>query len=56
MAQLHYKRKVRRVALKIILSVKYTSYPEALEVTGLDSLKLRRKKLCLNFAKEMPKK
>ena len=44
--------RVQKVALKIILSEQYKSYSEALELTGLDSLKLRRKKLCLNFAKK----
>ena len=40
------------MALKIILSEQYTSYSEALRLTGLDSLKSRRKKLCFNFAKK----
>ena len=39
--------RVQKVALKIILSEQYKSYSEALELTGLDSLKFRRKKLCL---------
>ena len=44
--------RVQKVALKIILSEQYKSYSEALELTGLDSLKFRRKKLCLNFAEK----
>ena len=44
--------RVQKVALKIILNEQYSSYPEALKLTGLDSLKIRRKKLCLNFAKK----
>ena len=44
--------RVQKVALKIILSEQYTTYSEALRLTGLDSLKFRRKKLCLNFAKK----
>ena len=44
--------RVQKVALKIILSEQYTTYSEALRLTGLESLKFRRKKLCLNFAKK----
>ena len=44
--------RVQKVALKIILNEQYSSYPEALKLTELDSLKFRRKKLCLNFAKK----
>ena len=47
----HIER-VQKVALKIILGERYSSYSEALELTGLESLKSRRKKLCLNFAKK----
>ena len=50
----HIER-VQKVALKIILGERYSSYSEALELTGLESLKSRRKKLCLNFAKKCPK-
>ena len=47
----HIER-VQKVALKIILGERYSSYYEALELTGLESLKSRRKKVCLNFAKK----
>ena len=47
--------RVQKVALRLILKDDYTSYSEALELTGLDSLKTRRKKLCLNFAKKCVK-
>ena len=44
--------RVQKVALKIILGEDYSSHSEALQLTGLESLKSRRKKLCLNFAKK----
>jgi hypothetical protein len=44
--------RVQKVALRVILKENYTSYSEALELTGLETLKARRKKLCLNFAKK----
>ena len=47
--------RVQKVALKLILKDDYTSYSDALELTGLDSLKTMRKKLCLNFAKKCVK-
>ena len=43
--------RVQKVALCIILKNDYTSYSDALEITGLDTLKSRSKKLCHNFAK-----
>ncbi len=44
--------RVQRSALKIILGDKYLSYDNALKVLGLQSLKERRKELCLKFAKK----
>ena len=43
--------RVQKVALKIILQDKYINYSHALKVTGLPTLKARRNKLSLNFAK-----
>ena len=47
--------RVQKVALRIILKDDYTGYSDALELTGLDTLKSRRKKLCRNFAKKCAK-
>ena len=47
--------RVQKVALRIILKDEYTSYSDALLLTGLETLKSRRKKLCLNFAKKCVK-
>ena len=47
--------RVQKVALRIILKNDYSSYPEALKFTGLDTLSARRAKLCLNFAKKCTK-
>ena len=44
--------RVQKVALRIILGPKYTSYSEALKFTGLDTLTDRRRNLCLRFAKK----
>ena len=43
--------RTQKVALRLILHGGYTSYQEALKVTGLETLKLRRNRLCLSFAK-----
>ena len=43
--------RLQKVALRMILKDDYSSYPEALKFTGLDTLSARRAKLCLNFAK-----
>ena len=43
--------RVQKVALKIILKENYLDYPKALKETNLQSLKERRKILCLRFAK-----
>ena len=40
---------VQKLSLKIILGPSYTSYSQALEVTGLDRLELRRENRCLQF-------
>ena len=40
--------RVQKVALRIILGQNYTSYPEALNFTGLDTLSDRRRNLCLH--------
>ena len=37
--------------MRIILKEKYTSYKDALDVVKIDSLEIRREKLCLKFAK-----
>ena len=43
--------RVQKVALRIILQDKYVCYKNALKMTGMPTLKERRNKLCLNFAK-----
>ena len=45
--------RIQKVALKIIFGSSYTTYMDALNWTGLDTLHARRTKLCLNFAKKM---
>ena len=47
--------RVQKVALRIILKDEYTGYSDALEMTGIETLKARRGKLCLNFAKKCVK-
>ena len=42
--------RIQKVALRIILKDRYTSYSEALELTNLPTLKVRRVTLSLNFA------
>ena len=44
--------RIQKVALRIIFGNTYTTYSDALEQAGLDTLAARRKKLCLNFAKK----
>ena len=45
--------RVQKVALKIILQDRYTTYEQALTHLNLDYLSIRREKLCLNFAKNV---
>ena len=47
--------RVQKVALRIIFKDNYSSYTEALKLSGLESLSARRGKLCLNFAKKCTK-
>jgi hypothetical protein len=47
--------RVQKVALRIILKDEYTGYSDALEMTGIETLKARRGKLCINFAKKCVK-
>ena len=47
--------RIQKVALRIILKEQYSSYADALDITGLDTLKARRAKLCLNFANKCVK-
>ena len=47
--------RVQRVACKIILQDEYLSYDQALRDLNLDSLEVRRKSLCLKFAKRSVK-
>ena len=44
--------RVQKLALRIILKENYIHYSHALEVAGLEPLRQRRQKLCLNFAKK----
>ena len=47
--------RVQKVALRLILKEDYESYQNALLMTNLESLKSRRKTLCLRFAKKCTK-
>ena len=47
--------RVQKVALKIILQEHYISYTHALKLTGLPTLKARRNKLSLSFARSCVK-
>ena len=47
--------RTQKVALKIIFGTSYTTYTEALELTGIDTLVARRSKLCLTFARKCVK-
>ena len=47
--------RIQKTCLKIILNEEYTSYSAALELTGLQTLKDRREKRCLNFARKCVK-
>ena len=47
--------RVQKVACKIILKNRYTSYEQALNILNLDSLDDRRAILCLKFAKKCVK-
>ena len=49
-------REVQKVALRIILDSQYTDYKSALILTNLDTLRCRRKYLCLKFAQKCVKK
>ena len=42
--------RIRKTCLKVILSEMYVDYQSALEMTGLDTLKNRRLKRCLDFS------
>ena len=43
--------RVQKSALKLILRERYINYKNALNVMKIDSLEMRREKLCLKFAK-----
>ena len=47
--------RTQKVALKIILGEDYTTYENALKISGLQPLTVRRTKLSLNFAKKCVK-
>ena len=47
--------RIQRCALRLILSDEYETYESALEVANLETLKNRRNKLCMNFAKKCTK-
>ena len=47
--------RVQKVAMRIILKDQYIDYTHALKITGIPTLKARRNKLCLNFAKNCVK-
>ena len=47
--------RIQRCALRIVLKDEYENYSSALSLTGLDTLKERRLKLCKNFARKCVK-
>ena len=47
--------RVQKIALRIILKESYLNYENALSVTGLPTLRDRRKDLCLRFATKCTK-
>ena len=47
--------RTQKVALRVILGDRYSTYQEALKMTGLETLAARRTKLCLNFARKCVK-
>ena len=47
--------RVQKVALRIILQEEYEDYSNALRITKLDTLRIRRESLCLRFAKNCVK-
>ena len=44
--------RVQKVAVKIILKDDYSNYEESLTLVGLEKLQVRRRQLCLTFAKK----
>ena len=47
--------RIQKSALHIVLGDRYSSYSNALKLSGLDKLSDRRRKLCLTFAKKAQK-
>ena len=47
--------RVQKSAIKIILRNSYKNYEHGLRILGLETLELRRKQLCFNFAKKYVK-
>jgi hypothetical protein len=47
--------RLQKIALHIILGEDYRSYTSALKTLGIEKLSLRRKKICLTFAKKSQK-
>ena len=47
--------RIQKVALRIILHEQYENYENALKITGLETLRSRRKNLCLRFAQNCVK-
>ena len=43
--------RVQKSAVRVILGHKFTSYKDGLQKLNLQSLNMRRKKLCIRFAK-----
>ena len=51
-AQVNQLERIQKCALAIILCEEYIDYRNALNVTGLDSLEVRRVRLCREFARK----
>ena len=44
--------RVQKMEVRVIMGSKYESYKKSLKTLNIDSLKARREKLCLSFAKK----
>ena len=51
-AQDEVLERIQKVSLKVILGPAYVNYQSALSVLELETLKIRREKLCISFAKK----
>ena len=48
--------RVQKAAVRVIMGKDYTTYKNGLKALNLETLEIRRKFLCLKFAKKLPEK